>query len=74
MLSPGPLLVRQRYVSFYGEMLSIHSHKILGWFYLFNPENKKAGGNGCDPPWGFMGKKLEEYSGFCAENLGCKMF
>ncbi|EXV03705.1 hypothetical protein X797_003504 [Metarhizium robertsii] len=43
-----------------------------GWFYLFNPENKKAGGNGCDPPWGFMGKTLEEFPGFCAEKLGCK--
>ncbi|KAF5138381.1 hypothetical protein E5D57_002167 [Metarhizium anisopliae] len=71
MLYPGLLLVPQRYVSFYGEMLSIHSHKILGWFYLFNPENEKAGGNGCEPPWGFMGKTLREYPGFCSKKLGC---
>ncbi|QLI72603.1 uncharacterized protein G6M90_00g089620 [Metarhizium brunneum] len=42
-----------------------------GWFYLLNTENEKAGGNGCEPPWGFMGKTLREYPGFCSKKLGC---
>lgn len=37
----------------------------LGHFYLFNAENKKAGGTGCNPPWGFLGDTLADVGGYC---------
>ncbi|KAH7146291.1 hypothetical protein EDB81DRAFT_883711 [Dactylonectria macrodidyma] len=36
-----------------------------GRFYLFNKENKQAGGTGCNPPWGFLGDSLGAVAGYC---------
>ncbi|KAH8694529.1 hypothetical protein BGZ61DRAFT_532602 [Ilyonectria robusta] len=36
-----------------------------GHFYLFNAENKKAGGTGCNPPWGFLGDTIADVGGYC---------
>ncbi|KAH7134594.1 hypothetical protein B0J13DRAFT_85329 [Dactylonectria estremocensis] len=36
-----------------------------GRFYLFNKEDKRAGGNGCNPPWEFLGESLGAVGGYC---------
>ncbi|KAL7904174.1 hypothetical protein GGI35DRAFT_484766 [Trichoderma velutinum] len=36
-----------------------------GWIYQFNPDNQNAGGNGCDPPWGYLGQSMGQFPGYC---------
>ncbi|EFY84763.1 hypothetical protein MAC_09207 [Metarhizium acridum CQMa 102] len=35
-----------------------------GWIYEYNRDNYNAGGNGCDPPWRFIGKKTSQHPKF----------
>ncbi|KAF4504305.1 hypothetical protein G6O67_008472 [Ophiocordyceps sinensis] len=35
-------------------------------YYLINEDRVKAGGHGCDPPWGFLATGYENIHGFCA--------
>ncbi|KAK3326720.1 hypothetical protein B0H66DRAFT_600831 [Apodospora peruviana] len=35
--------------------------------YQFNYDNKKAGGKGCDPPWGFLANNVKAIPGYCGE-------
>ncbi|KAK7416234.1 hypothetical protein QQZ08_012085 [Neonectria magnoliae] len=36
-----------------------------GRLYLFNEEDKNAGGSGCNPPWGVMGDSIGAVPGYC---------
>ncbi|PMD23550.1 hypothetical protein NA56DRAFT_746575 [Hyaloscypha hepaticicola] len=36
-----------------------------GWVYEFNTDNYNAGGNGCNPPWGYLGTSNTQLPGYC---------
>ncbi|KAM0433889.1 hypothetical protein ACHAPT_003832 [Fusarium lateritium] len=36
-----------------------------GKLYLFNQENKRGGGTGCNPPWGYLGDTVGAIPGYC---------
>ncbi|EKJ74043.1 hypothetical protein FPSE_05817 [Fusarium pseudograminearum CS3096] len=38
-----------------------------GNFYLFNDEAWVKTSNGCNPPWGILGKSLEDIPGYCCK-------
>ncbi|SPJ78298.1 uncharacterized protein FTOL_06687 [Fusarium torulosum] len=38
-----------------------------GAYYLFNTDAWQKTMNGCDPPWGILGKSLEDIPGYCCK-------
>ncbi|KAH8708796.1 hypothetical protein HC256_008736 [Beauveria bassiana] len=36
-----------------------------GWIYEVNMDQMRAGGHGCDPPWGFIATSRGGFPGYC---------
>ncbi|KAF5621022.1 thioesterase thiol ester dehydrase-isomerase [Fusarium sp. NRRL 25303] len=45
--------------------LSLPSDEFSGNYYQFNEDAWKQKMNGCDPPWGYLGKKMHDMPSFC---------
>lgn len=40
-----------------------------GWIYQVNRDQLRAGGHGCDPPWGFIARSRSGHPNYCCRDL-----